>query len=199
MSTSKQHTEPSTGTMTNDQIAATHFAKGMELLGFDMKREGLVDTPDRLVRYLKEFSGNKVLPKLTTFKSSGARAGMIVEVGIPVNSLCEHHLAPFFGYATVGYLPDERVVGLSKLVRIVNHFSHRLQIQENLTAQIADCVMRELSATGVGVIIRAQHTCMSVRGVRAHGVETVTTEVRGSFKDASVKSEFLFHHGYRKV
>jgi GTP cyclohydrolase I len=171
----------------------------LRALGHELSVESRARTPERLVDYLSEFSDDKPVPRLTTFPADASR-GMIVQTGIPVESLCEHHIALFEGKATVGYLPGSRILGLSKLARVVEYWSRRLQTQERLTIQIAEFLQDVLEAPGVGVIIEARHSCMSVRGVRVHGVNTITTELTGFFlKDASVRSEFLAYHHHSKA
>jgi GTP cyclohydrolase IA len=165
-------------------------------LGYDLSQEALKRTPERFVRFLQEFSPTKKEPKLTFFDAPQV-AGMIVVSGIPVISLCEHHLAPFTGTATIGYLPGKRIVGLSKFARVVEFFSHRLQTQEHLTYQIAEFLQNKLECSGLGVIVKCEHSCMAVRGVRVHDVWTLTTELRGHFQTSDrVRAEFMayYHH-----
>lgn len=151
-----------------------------------------LDTPKRLVRFLKEFAPPKVKPVMTMFPADGV-SGMIVEEGIAISALCEHHCAPFFGHAYIGYLPEGKIIGISKLARLAKYYAHRFQTQERITQQIADDLITILPK-GVGVFIRCEHTCMSVRGVQAHGAKTATTELRGAFlTDARTRSEFLQH------
>jgi len=168
------------------------FAGIMEQLGWDLSQPGLQRTPERYLTFLSEFCpGKEVGFKLTTFPAEGADE-MIVQAGIPVMSLCEHHLAPIIGQAVVGYIPQHRIVGLSKLARTVEHFARQLQNQERLTTQVAAFLMDTLQPWGVGVSIRAMHTCMTMRGVRAHGTETTTQCLLGAFKtNSDTRSEFL--------
>lgn len=159
-------------------------------LGHDPRSEELFETPRRLVGYLEEFSYGRPF-KFTTFKNPGY-SEMVVENSIPFSSLCAHHLAPFFGYAYVGYIPNLRIAGLSKLSRAVDHFSRRLQNQERLTNQIAEYLDQKLKPLGVAVVLRAEHTCMSVRGVCKPGVVTATLCMRGAFKtDPATRAEFM--------
>lgn len=166
----------------------------------DPEREGLVGTPDRVARMYEEIFGgyemdpHKILSK--RFKAGEAEdKGMVVVKDIPFYSHCEHHMVPFFGHAHVAYIPKENgeVVGLSKICRLVECFARRLQIQERLTAQIADCINEELNPLGVMVVIQAEHLCMSMRGVKKPGSNTVTSVGRGVFMDNSnnARAEFM--------
>src|SRR3712207_4819827 len=128
----------------------------------------------------------------TTFPNDGGYDELVVATGIPFSSLCEHHLLPFSGMAHVGYLPGERIIGLSKLARVVEHAARDLQVQERLTEQVADWLERELEPRGVGVVLEAEHLCMSLRGVRASGSRTVTSAVRGLLRsDGRSRGEFF--------
>lgn len=157
----------------------------LEGIGEDVNREGLKETPDRIARmYTEIFSGmeesaSEHLSK--TFTVSGSN--MVVEKDIVFYSTCEHHLMPFYGKAHVAYIPDGKVVGLSKLARCVEVFAKRPQIQEKMTAQIADAVMEYLSPEGVMVMIEAEHMCMTMRGVKKPGSKTVTFAARGVFEE----------------
>jgi len=158
----------------------------LEGVGEDPEREGLLETPARVARMYQEiFAGLENDPAELFVKSFGEDHNELVLVkDIPVYSVCEHHLVPFFGVAHVGYLPGEdgRICGISKLARLVDHFSKRPQVQERLTCQVADTLVKELDPTGVIVVIEAEHLCMSMRGVRKPGSRTVTSAVRGAFK-----------------
>ena len=165
-------------------------------LGDDPDRPGLRDTPRRLERAWQHWmSGYKQDPaELLTLFEDGAEEynELIVVRGIPVYSHCEHHLAPFFGTATIGYVPDQRIVGLSKLTRVVDVFAKRLQVQERLTRQIADAMMNHLQPIAVGVIIRCRHLCMESRGIRAIGEETTTSAMLGGLlTNSALRNEFL--------
>lgn len=128
----------------------------------------------------------------TTFPNDGAYDELVIVRDIPFSSLCEHHLMPFTGVAHVAYLPGDRIVGLSKLARVVERYSRRLQVQERMTTQIADWLEEQLAPRGVGVIVEAEHLCMTVRGVQAPGARTTTSAVRGSVRDdARTRMEFL--------
>lgn len=164
--------------------------------GDDPAREGLVETPLRVARAWREwFSGYSLDPDAylaRTFEEVEGYDEMVVLRDIPFESHCEHHLAPIIGKAHVGYLPSGKVVGISKLARVVEAYSRRLQVQEKLTAQIADCIERVLMPRGVGVVIEASHECMTTRGVHTRGVSMVTSTMRGSFRDdARTRAEFL--------
>jgi GTP cyclohydrolase IA len=130
--------------------------------------------------------------KLTTFDNDEGYDELVMARGIPIRSVCEHHLLPFVGVAHVGYLPAARILGLSKLARVVEMFAHGAQVQERLTKQIADWLTEELEPNGVGVVIEAEHLCMTLRGVRAVGARTTTSTMRGALRDdARSRSEFL--------
>lgn len=164
--------------------------------GDDPDRPGLLETPARIARAFEEFfSGYALDPAAIlrkTFDEIDGYDEMIVLRGIRFESHCEHHLAPIIGHAWVGYIPDGRVVGISKLARVVDAFSKRLQIQEKLTAQIANTIDDVLGPRGVGVVIRAAHECMTTRGVHKPGTTLVTTRMLGCFRDdPKVRKEFL--------
>ena len=157
----------------------------LEAVGEDPDRDGLVDTPARVARmYAEVLSGTFEEPSIElTFAADHDEMVMVHD--IPLYSLCEHHLVPFMGRAHVAYIPsaDGRITGLSKLPRLVQSFARRLQVQERLTAQIADELERSLEPRGVFVVVEAEHLCMSMRGVRKPGATTVTSAVRGLFRD----------------
>lgn len=163
-------------------------------IGEDPRREGLVDTPARVVKSWDTlFGGYKMDPKdiLERRFSSGKYDQMIVLKDIEMFSTCEHHMLMFYGKAHIAYLPNGHVVGLSKLARLVECFSRRLQIQERLTQQIADAIMQHTGATGAGVMIEAKHMCMVARGVNKQNSVMITSALRGSFMEPRVKDEFL--------
>ena len=157
--------------------------------GDDPDREGLTDTPRRVVKSYEElFSGYREDPGVAlsrVFKDVQGYADIVLVRDIPFVSHCEHHMAPFLGKAHIGYYPRNGVVGLSKLARIVDTFAHRLQTQEALTAEIAESVDQALKTRGVAVLVEAEHMCMSIRGVRKHGVSTTTTQFTGVFREDS--------------
>lgn len=176
----------------------------LRMIGEDPTREGLRDTPARVVKAWKEWAaGYRMDPAaiLKTFEDGAPekRAGgsaaldeMVIVHNIPVVSKCEHHLADIIGIAHVGYIPDRRIVGLSKLARLVEVYARRLQVQERMTNQIVDDLTRYLQPIGAGCIIRAAHHCMSTRGVRIHGSVTTTCALRGAmFVHPSTRAEFL--------
>lgn len=161
-------------------------------------REGLLDTPKRVVKAWDELtSGYQIDPAaiLTTSFDGGSYDQMVVLRNIEFRSMCEHHMLPFSGVAHVAYVPKGRVVGISKMARLVDCFGRRLQIQEQMTQQIAQAMMKHLKASGAGVKLVAHHSCMSCRGVMKHQSELVTTCLLGVFKQHAVKEEFLMHCG----
>ena len=164
--------------------------------GEDPRREGLLDTPKRVAEaYLDWFSGyreNPVQFLKRTFEEVEGYDEMIVLRDIQFESHCEHHMAPIIGKAHVGYLPRNKVVGISKLARVVEAFARRFQVQEKMTAQIANCIEDVLKPKGVGVVIEATHQCMTTRGIHKAGVSMVTSQMVGTFrKDARTRAEFL--------
>jgi GTP cyclohydrolase I len=163
----------------------------LDALGVDTAADGLADTPARVARAFAEMLTPEPFD-VTTFPNEESYDELVVARAIPFASLCEHHLLPFSGTAYVGYLPDERLVGLSKLARVVDHFSRRLQVQERLTAQVANFLQTALAPKGVGVVLEAEHLCMSLRGVKAEGSRTVTSALKGIVRDdPRTRSEFL--------
>lgn len=159
-------------------------------------REGLAETPARFVRALdSHFAGYRIDPDellSRTFEEVEGYDEIVLLRDIRIESHCEHHIAPIIGRAHVAYLPRQRVVGISKLARVVDAYAKRLQIQERLTAQIADTIDRVLNPRGVAVVIEAEHHCMSTRGVHKHGVDTITTRMLGAFKDnADLRREVM--------
>ena len=164
--------------------------------GEDPQREGLIDTPKRVaLAYEDWFSGYKDDPVRylrRTFEEVDGYDEMIVLRNIEFESHCEHHMAPIIGKAHIGYLPDTKVVGISKLARVVEAFARRFQVQEKMTAQIANCIEDVLKPKGVGVVIEAVHQCMTTRGIHKSNVSMVTSQMVGSFrKDARTRAEFL--------
>ncbi len=164
--------------------------------GEDPNREGLLDTPKRVVKSYDEFyKGYDDDPHAylsRTFEEISGYDEMVVLRDIPFESHCEHHMAPIIGRAHVGYLPKDKVVGISKLARVVETYAKRLQVQEKMTAEIADCIQDILEPHGVGVVIQATHECMSTRGVHKHGVSMVTSRMAGAFRnDEKTRREFL--------
>ena len=170
-----------------DEEAREAFVKILKWLGEDPSREGLLETPKRVTKAFKEyFKGYKEDPKEILSKTFGDVEGysdMVVQKNISVQSHCEHHMAPIIGIAHVAYIPKDRVVGLSKLARVVEVFSKRLQTQERLTMQIANTLMESLDAKGVAVTIDSTHQCMTMRGIKKEQATTVTNFYLGQFKD----------------
>jgi GTP cyclohydrolase I len=160
-------------------------------LGEDPQREGLRDTPRRVAKAYAELLTPQTFSP-TTFPNDEGYDELVVARGIPLNSLCEHHMLPFHGVAHVGYLPGDRIVGLSKLGRVVELFARRLQVQERLTAEVAAWIDDHLEPKGVGIVIEAEHLCMSLRGVQKPGTVTVTSALRGLVRDdPRTRQEFL--------
>jgi GTP cyclohydrolase IA len=160
-------------------------------LGKDPKSEHLSDTPRRVASSYAELLTPREFD-LTTFPNDEGYDELVLAKSIPVHSLCEHHLLPFHGIAHIGYLPGERILGLSKLARVVDLFARDLQVQERLTQQVADGLQEHLAPKGVGVVIEAEHLCMSLRGVRAIGSRTVTSALHGLLRaDARSRQEFF--------
>jgi GTP cyclohydrolase I len=181
-----------------DLDKATHaVADLLDALGVDHAAEGLEATPGRVARAYAEMLTPEPF-HITTFANDEGYDELVVARAIPFASLCEHHLLPFSGVAHVGYLPDERLLGLSKLARVVDHFSRRLQVQERLTAQVANFIAETVQPKGVGVVLEAEHQCMSLRGVRASGSKTVTSALKGLVRDdPRTRAEFLSLAGAR--
>ena len=180
----------------SDKEAEEAFKTILTWMGEDPKREGLLETPKRVVKAFKEYFGgysqdpNKILDK--TFGDVEGYDDMVVQKNVSVQSHCEHHMAPIIGIAHVAYIPNERVVGLSKLARVVEVFSKRLQTQERLTMQIAKTIMDSLDAKGVAVTIDSTHQCMTMRGIKKENATTVTNYFLGQFKeDLSVQNRYL--------
>jgi len=180
----------------SDKEAEEAFKTILIWMGEDPSREGLLETPKRVVKAFKEYFGgyeqdaNKILDK--TFGDVEGYDDMVVQKNVSVQSHCEHHMAPIIGIAHVAYIPNERVVGLSKLARVVEVFSKRLQTQERLTMQIAKTIMESLDAKGVAVTIDSTHQCMTMRGIKKENATTVTNYFLGQFKeDLSVQNRYL--------
>ena len=169
--------------------------------GDDPDREGLLDTPARVARAWKEYArgyGEDPAHHLSrTFEEVGGYDEIVLLKDIPFQSHCEHHLAPIIGKASIAYLPAERVVGISKLARVLHGFARRLQVQERLTAQVADCIAEHLKPQGVAVVIEASHACMTARGVHTPGVMMTTSRMMGVFReDERSRREVLALMGY---
>ena len=163
----------------------------LHALGIDLDNEALRKTPRRMATAYAEFFTPRPF-ELTTFPNDDAYDELVVARGIPMQSVCEHHLLPFHGTAVVGYLPGTRILGISKLARVVEHFASRLQVQERLTQQVASWLTQHLQPKGVGVLIAAQHACMNLRGARARDATTITSAMHGTLRtDARSRQEFL--------
>ena len=188
--------KPAKNNNVSDKEAEEAFIKIFEWMGEDPSREGLIETPKRVVNAFKEYfkgykeDAKKILEK--TFGDVDGYNDMVIQKNISVQSHCEHHMAPIIGVAHVAYIPNERVVGLSKLARVVEVFSKRLQTQERLTMQIANTLMEALDAKGVAVSIDAIHQCMTMRGVKKEQATTITNYYLGKFKeDLSFQNRYL--------
>ena len=167
-----------------------HFQQILKQLGEDTNREGLIETPKRYIKFMREFLEPKEF-NFTSFDAEGTDE-MILQTNIPFYSLCEHHTAPFFGFASVAYIPNKRIVGLSKLARTIDLYANRFQNQERITTQIAERIQKELNPKGVAVTLKAQHLCMCMRGVKKHDTWTVTNKLIGIFKDeGKARNEYL--------
>jgi GTP cyclohydrolase I len=175
-----------------DRAAAQRaVADLLTALGRDASGPHLVDTPRRVADALIEMTTPEEFD-FTTFPNDEHYDDMVVEIGIPIHSLCEHHMLPFFGVAHIAYIPGDRILGISKLARVARMFARDLQVQERLTAQIANWLDEALHPRGVGVVIEAEHLCQSLRGVKAPGTKTVTSALRGIMRsDSRTREEFL--------
>jgi len=181
------------GAMDRARIEAAVHAI-LEAIGEDPSREGMVGTPERVARmYAELFAGLTIDP--AEYLRIGFDEGhqeMVILRDVPFYSVCEHHLVPFHGQVHLGYIPAGRVVGLSKLARVIDAYAKRPQLQERLTSQIADCVMDNLRPDGVAVVVRAEHLCMTMRGVKKPGSMVITSATRGAFRSkVATRSEFL--------
>ena len=181
----------------NEEITrdlASHYKIVLEKLGEDPKREGLIKTPQRVAKAMQFFTQGYNLDPVKTIKSAMFREDyqqMVIVKDIDLFSLCEHHLLPFFGKAHVAYIPNEYITGLSKIARVVEIFSRRLQVQERLTTQIKDCIQETLNPLGVMVVIEAQHMCMQMRGIQKINSVTTTSDFTGAFTSAKTREEFM--------
>ncbi|ALC24785.1 GTP cyclohydrolase I [Streptomyces pristinaespiralis] len=174
-------------------LAAAELAAGqfLEALGISTDSESLRGTPGRMARAYAELFSPRPFD-LTTFPNDEGYDELVLARGIPLRSVCEHHLLPFVGTAHIGYLPGSRILGLSKLARVLEHFACRPQVQERLTKQVADWIQTQLEPKGVGVVIQAEHTCMTLRGAQATGTTTMTSTLLGLLRtDGRSRSEFL--------
>jgi GTP cyclohydrolase I len=175
-----------------DLVAAEEGARQLlEALGADLEDESLRETPRRVASALAEMLTPRPF-EATTFPNAEGYDELVIARAIPFHSLCEHHVLPFVGVAHVGYLPGRRIIGLSKLARVVERYARRLQVQERMTVQIANWLEEHLEPRGVGVVLEAEHLCMSLRGVQKPGTRTVTSTLLGSVRDdVRTREEFL--------
>lgn len=175
-----------------DTIRAERAAADLlQALGIDTTAEDVADTPRRVVRMYEELLTPQPFNP-TTFANDAGYDEMVLARDIPFTSLCAHHMLPFTGIAHVGYLPGDRIIGLSKLARVVTYFARNLQVQEGLTKQVADWLNQELNPRAVGVVIRAEHQCMTIRGIQASGSTTVTSTMHGLLREnLATRQEFL--------
>lgn len=173
---------------------AEHYKQVIKLLGEDTEREGLLKTPQRIAKAMQFITqGYEVNPKeiLLSALFHEDRSEMVIVKDIELYSMCEHHMLPFFGKAHVAYIPNGTITGLSKIARVVDAFSRRLQVQERLTVQIRDCIQEALNPLGVAVVIEAKHMCMMMRGVEKQNSVTTTSAFTGEFQNNATRSEFL--------
>lgn len=172
-----------------------HYKEILRLLGEDINREGLLKTPERVAKAMQFFTQGYHLDPASILKSAMFKQDykeMVIVKDIEIYSLCEHHLVPFFGKAHIAYIPDGYIVGLSKIPRVVDAFARRLQVQEQLTTQIKECIQNTLNPLGVAVVIETQHLCMSMRGVQKQNSVTTTSDFTGAFlKQYNTRQEFL--------
>ena len=182
--------------MSDSHFTEQDWRRFLASIGEDPDRAGLVETPGRVAKAWEHWTAGYTKDPAQCLKAFEDGADeyneLIVVRGIPVYSHCEHHLAPFFGSATIGYVPNGKIVGLSKLTRLVDCFSERLQVQERLTVQIANALMTHLEPLAVGVVIRCRHLCMESRGIRTQGEETVTSSMLGTLlPNQALRAEFF--------
>ena len=172
-----------------------HYKEILRLLGEDVNREGLIKTPERVAKAMQFFTQGYHADPAAILQSAMFKQDykeMVIVKDIEIYSLCEHHLVPFFGKAHIAYIPDGYIVGLSKIPRVVDAFARRLQVQEQLTTQIKECIQNTLNPLGVAVVIETQHLCMSMRGVQKQNSVTTTSDFTGAFlKQYNTRQEFL--------
>jgi GTP cyclohydrolase IA len=176
-----------------DRIAR-HVRALLEELGLDLSEPNLADTDSRVARmYLEMFRGLEegARPQVTAFPNDEGYSAMVMEKDIPFYSMCSHHLVPFYGHAHIAYVPNDRIVGLSKLARIVEFYAKRPQLQERLTEQVVTFLQEELEPQGAMVVMHARHLCVEMRGVKKPGVVTITSAIRGIFHERPIREEFL--------
>ncbi|MCF8323093.1 MAG: GTP cyclohydrolase I FolE [Flavobacterium sp.] len=176
------------------EVLSTNYSSIIANLGEDINREGLQKTPERVAKAMQYLTHGYELNPLEILKSAmftEDHKQMIVVKDIEVYSMCEHHMLPFFGKAHVAYIPNGKIVGLSKIPRIVDAFARRMQVQERLTDQIKDCIQEALNPLGVAVVIEAQHMCMQMRGIQKQNSVTTTSSFTGAFEKAKTRKEFI--------
>ncbi|MBC7500391.1 MAG: GTP cyclohydrolase I FolE [Herminiimonas sp.] len=196
MSTSHDDAENDAGPAAPEEFGEADWRRFLASIGEDPARPGLLETPARVIKAWKHWTSGYQQDAgdlLKTFEDGAeAYSELIVVRGIPVYSHCEHHLAPFFGTAVIGYVPNGKIVGLSKLTRLVDCYAKRLQVQERLTSQVANALMSALEPNAVGVVIRCRHLCMESRGIRTPGEETITSAMLGELQpNLALRTEFL--------
>lgn len=180
----------------NDKIIKLkhHYYEILKLIGEDADREGLIDTPERVAKALQYFSHGKDIDPVEILNSAKFKEDyreMVIVKDIDIFSMCEHHMIPFFGKAHVAYIPNGYITGLSKIARVVEAYSRRLQVQERLTTQIKDAIQSTLDPLGVAVVIEAKHLCMVMRGVAKQNSVTTTSDFTGAFKRQETRAEFI--------
>lgn len=171
-----------------------HYSEIIRLLGEDVKREGLIKTPERVAKAMATLTrGYDMNPEaiINSAKFKEDYNQMVIVKDIQFYSLCEHHMLPFYGKAHVAYIPNGYITGLSKIARVVDVFSHRLQVQERMTTQIKECIQNALNPLGVMVVIEAKHMCMQMRGVEKQNSITTTSDISGAFNQSKTREEFL--------
>jgi GTP cyclohydrolase I len=178
----------------NIKELADNYKNVLSLIGEDSQREGLLKTPDRVAKAMMYMTDGYHIDPVEIIKSALFHENhheMVIVKDIELYSMCEHHMLPFFGKAHIGYIPNKTITGLSKLARVVDAFSRRLQVQERLTMQIRDCIQEALEPQGVAVVIEAKHMCMMMRGVQKQNSVTTTSAFTGQFQNEPTRSEFL--------
>ena len=192
---------PSTDSRERIGQIAEHVGAILDLLNLDRRDPNLTGTPERVAKmYLEMFQGltEGAEPRITSFPNEENYQAMVMERDVPFYSMCAHHLVPFYGHAHIAYIPKRRIVGLSKLARILEFYGKRPQIQERLTEQVADFLWGKLEPLGAMVVIEARHLCVEMRGVKKPGALTITSAIRGCFEDRKVRAEFLGFLGRTK-
>jgi GTP cyclohydrolase I len=184
------------GTFDPEKVAeiSRSVCRILDLLGLDRTDPNLTETPERVAKmYLELFRGLEegAEPKVTFFPNDERYTAMVIEKDIPFYSMCSHHLIPFYGHAHMAYIPNDKIIGLSKMPRIVDFYAHRPQLQERLTEQVAGYLNEKLSPQGVMVVVEARHLCVEMRGIKKPGAMTVTSAIRGIFFNRPVREEFL--------